>query len=101
MLIRQVETLPSNFKKPIQTYETKYMYTGFRRYDTYKKVLSSLIEKEGKVYLEETPCDTQVFSRVYHTELVKVNVYQQSPLVWSEQLSPTEIYFFIQEQQTA
>ncbi len=101
MLIRQIQTLPSNVKKPIQTYETKYIYTGFSRYDTYKKVLSKMIEKEGKLYLEETPCDIQVFSRAYHTELVKVSVYQKSPLLWSEQLSPTEIYFFIQEQQTA
>ena len=98
MLIHQIQTLPSNVKKPIKTYETKYMYTGFSRYDTYKKVLSKMIEKEGKIYLEESPCDIQVFSRTYHTELVKVSIYQESPRLWSEQLSPTEIYFF-QEQQ--
>lgn len=81
-------------------YETSYIYTGFGRYDTEKKVSARIVEQpNGRWILYETPCDETVFSRGYHTELVRVTVYSQSPRIWKEELSPHEVYFFEQQAQ--
>lgn len=82
------------------TYETRYIYTGFSRYDTEKKISTRIVEQpNGRWILYETPCEDTVFSRGYYTELVRVTVYSQSPRIWKEELSPHDVYFFTQQDQ--
>lgn len=100
MEIKLLPNLPYNYSKPIKSYETRFVYIGFSKYDAERKVLSNMTEKEGKIYLTEYTEVPNVFPRAYHTELVRVTIYSESPRVWSEELSPFEIYFF-QEQQKA
>lgn len=100
MEIKLLPNLPYNYSKPIRTYETRFVYVGFSKYDAQRKILSKMEEKEGKIYLTEYTNVPNVFPRAYHTEMVRVNVYSESPRVWSEEVSPFEIYFF-QEQQNA
>ena len=92
-------TVPPEFKKQKgSTYETTYIYTGFSRYDTHKKTLARItVQPNGAWTFQESPCDTTVFSRGYHTELVRVTVYSESPRVWKEEISPHEVYFFQQQ----
>jgi hypothetical protein len=42
--------LPSEWatKKPIEKYETQFLYVGLSRYDTVKKTLSSIVRSPGK-----------------------------------------------------
>lgn len=100
MEIKLLPNLPYNYSKPIRTYETRFVYVGFSKYDAQRKILSKMEEKEGKIYLTEYTNVPNVFPRAYHTEMVRVNVYSESPRVWSEEVSPFEVYFF-QEQQNA
>ncbi len=99
MEVQLVSELPTEYKtQKGRTYETKYIYTGLRRYDTERKTLSHITgTPEGLIRIEETPCTTTVFSRAYHTELVRVTVYSETPRVWKEELSPHEIYIFVQQ----
>lgn len=99
MEIKVLPNLPYEYNKPIKTYETRFVYVGFSKYDAERRVLSKMIEKDGKIYLTEYTDVPNVFPRAYHTELVRVNVYSENPRVWSEELSPWEIYFFKQEKQ--
>jgi hypothetical protein len=80
------------------TYETRYIYTGFSRYDTEKKTIGRFVEKpNGRLMYYELPCTDTVFSRAYHTELVRVTVYSEKPRIWKEEVSPHEVYFFQQQ----
>ena len=99
MEVQLVSELPPEYKtQKGKTYETKYIYTGLRRYDTERKTLAHITgTPEGLIRIEETPCATEVFSRAYHTELVRVTVYSETPRVWKEELSPHEIYYFVQQ----
>lgn len=84
--------------KPVQTYETRMMYIGFKyRYDTHKKTISS-IEKhsDGSITCTETPSETHVFARAYASETVRVTVYSESPRVWVEETSPYDFVVFRQ-----
>lgn len=81
----------------MREYETRFLYTGFSRYDVERKVLSTLkLEEDGQVDYSERPHEGRVFSRVYATELVRVRVYSETPKVWAEELSPHETHFFQQ-----
>ncbi len=82
--------------KPIREYDTRFIYVGFKyRYDTQTKMLSS-IEKhsDGTMTYTEQPTQSQVFSRGYATEQVRVIVYSESPKVWCEEVSPTDSFVF-------
>jgi hypothetical protein len=82
--------------KPVQTYETRMMYIGFKyRYNTQKKTLSS-IEKhpDGSITFVEIPSSTEVFARAYASENVRVTLYSDSPRVWVEETSPYDLVVF-------
>ncbi len=91
-------TLPPEWSsKSGKSYDTKFVYVGFSRYDTEKKVLSKIVKRSnGTLHYTEGPCGT-TFSRGYHTELARVTLYSESPRVWSEELSPECIYYFVQQ----
>ena len=84
---------------PLSTYETKYVYTGFGKYDTERKKLIVMKKKDGKIFITETDYTPHVISRGYYTELVRVTVYSENPKIWKEELSPSEVYFFKQVKQ--
>lgn len=97
------ESIPAAYKdkRPLKTYETRYIYTGFRRYDVETKQLSALELKDGRLFYSEQPCTDTILSRGYATELVRVTVYAESPRAWAEELGPGEIHFFQQQTETA
>lgn len=90
--------LPCDLPKPIEIYETRFLYLGFGRYDVTKKMVSRIESTEdGKVQYTETPMTApSVFPKVYHSEQVRVVVYSQSPKVWKEELSPYDYTLFQQ-----
>jgi hypothetical protein len=99
MNVKLLSTLPAEWKckKPIQTYETRFVYIGFRRYDTHKKTISGFLHtSDGSVTYQEFPTSETVLSRAYHTECVRVTVYSESPRVWTEELSPYDLFAFVQ-----
>jgi len=100
MNIQISQTKPTN--RPIREYETQILYVGLKyRYDTHTKRLSSLERHtDGTITYSETPATTQVFSRGYSTETVRVIVYSDSPRVWCEEVSPTDYFVFAQQQPT-
>ena len=77
--------------KPIHSYDTHFLYIGVERYDMVAKTLSSFTS-EGEY--TQTPCQQTTFSSGYATEAVRVTLYSESPRVWSEELSPQEVFFF-------
>ena len=86
--------------KPLETYETRFLYLGFSRYNTEKKTLEQFRRgSDGEITFRSTPLALGVASRCYHTEYARVSVYSTSPLVWSETLSPSETHFFVQKPQ--
>jgi hypothetical protein len=91
-------TIPDEWKNSKgKSYDTRFLYTGFSRYDVEKKMLSQIKVIDGRIVYVETPCDQTVFSRSYTTEHARVTVYSESPRIWSEELSPNEIYFLAQQ----
>jgi hypothetical protein len=83
------------------TYETRYIYTGFRKYDVERKKIIEMTQGPNDTFfISESPYSGNVLSRGYHVELVRVTVYSESPRVWKEELSPHEVYFFAQQQPT-
>lgn len=98
MEIQITREIPNEYsQKAGKTYETKYMYTGYSRYDTVRKVLVQIVEENGRFLYTETPCTDTVFSRVYAVEHVRVTVYSESPRIWKEELSPGEVFFYRQQ----
>lgn len=96
MKITVTNTRPDT--KPVQTYETRIMYIGFKyRYDIQKKTISS-IEKhsDGSITFTEKPSESDVFARGYATENVRVTVYSESPRIWMEETSPYDCVVFRQ-----
>lgn len=90
--------LPSEWasKKPIERYETQFLYVGLSRYDTVKKTLSNISRtQEGKAYYTETPYDGNL-ARCYVSEFVTVSVYSTSPRVWTEDLGVNDCQAFIE-----
>ena len=86
-------TIPTRWRsaKPIQSYDTHFLYIGVERYDTVAKTLS-YFTSDGDY--GQTPCQQTTFSSGYATEPVRVTLYSESPRVWSEELSPEELFFF-------
>jgi hypothetical protein len=89
-------TLPAEWKKtkPIHSYDTHFLYTGVERYDMVMKTLSSFTS-EGEY--TNIPCEDTTFSSSYAKEAVRITIYSQSPRVWSEELSPHDVFFFVQQ----
>lgn len=102
MRIEISKTMPPEFTsaKPIRTYETKYVYTGFRRYDIDRKMLMEFVETPTGLIMQEIPIVTDVFSKGYSVENASVTVYSEKPRIWKEVLNPFVTHFFreIQEQ---
>jgi hypothetical protein len=93
-------TVPEQYKKQKgTTYETRYLYTGFGRYNEHDKTLESIqVDEKGEYDFFSRHQEAQVFSRVYHTELVTITLYSTSPRVWSETVGPVTYFFQAIEQ---
>lgn len=87
-------------RKPLEEYETTFLYTGFRRYNPKTKRLAQFLHEDGKVLYSEIPWESGVLSRCYASEPVRVVVYSTSPAAWAEFLTPTEVHFYHQAQHT-
>jgi len=84
-------------KKPLEHYETQFLYVGLSRYDTTKKTLTSLFQTpEGKTIYTESPYDGSL-ARCYVSEFVTVTVYSHSPRVWAEESGSDECTYFVQQ----
>jgi len=76
------------------TYETRYLYTGFGRYNEHEKTLEVIqFEVDGSCSFFSRPHTPEVFSRVYHTEAITLTLYSASPRVWKEEVG-TSAWFF-------
>jgi len=86
-------------KKPVERYETQFLYVGFSRYDVAKKRLSNLVRtQDGKTLYHELPCDDSVLAKCYVTEYATVTVYSLNPRVWVEDLGVNDVHAFVQKQ---
>jgi hypothetical protein len=72
------------------TYETKYLYTGFGKFNTAKSRMEAIEAKDGRYIFTGRPHNPSVFSRVYHTELATVTEYEGA---WSETVGDTTFFF--------
>ena len=91
--------IPDEWKgKEGKTYETKYIYIGFRRLNSVTNKIQTIeVNPDGTwTFQEEDNLNSGVLSRSYNTELVTVTEYSQSPRVWSESIDPEHIFFFRQ-----
>jgi len=100
MRIEILTEVPPEFAKvkPLRTYETQYIYTGFRRYDVERSVLMEFVETTEGTILKEAPHDPGVFSRGYSAEVAVVSVYSETPRIWKEYLNPHVTHFFREKQ---
>ena len=99
MEIQMMGAMPKewNDKKPVESYETTFLSTGFSRYNTTKKTLSHFLrETDGRLTYTESLCEATVFPRVYASEFTRVTVYSLTPRVWKEEVGMEEVHFFIQ-----
>lgn len=96
MKIHVLYELPDEWKnkKPIRSYETRFLYVGLRRLDTFNKTLSMFQHTENGLVYHEEPFPDITISRLYSTENALVSVYSESPRVWVEELSPHERYVY-------
>lgn len=84
-------------KKPVERYETQFLYVGLSRYDTVKKTLSAILRStDGKVLYDETPYDDGPLARSYVSEFATVTVYSKSPRVWVEDMGINEQTVFVE-----
>lgn len=98
MEVKQLLTLPQSLTSSPRTYETRYLYTGFGKYDTHRNMVIFMERlPNGNVKIRETEYKPHAIWRVYHTEHVRIDIYQESPRIWSETLSPHEVYYFQQQ----
>lgn len=86
--------LPWKTAKPIRSYDTNFLYIGVERYDIATKTLSSFTS-EGEY--TQRPCTETSFSSSYTNEAVRVTIYSESPRMWSEELSPHDVFFFTEQ----
>lgn len=95
MKIAIIEGLPEKFTGiKGTTYETKYFYTGFGRYNEYEKTLEAMqFNPDGSCSFFTRPHEPEVFSRVYYTEAVTITLYSTSPRVWKEEVGGV-VWFF-------
>lgn len=83
--------------RPLEDYETQFLYTGLSRVDTVKKVVSQFVRApDGHITYTEYPCDASVFPRVYASEWARVRVYSRTPRVWTETLGVDIVQAFVQ-----
>jgi len=99
MKISISSTIPKKWRsaKALKTYETNFIYVGVERYNTVTKTLSSIERNGDTLTYKEEPCTHPTFSSSYANEHVRVTVYSESPRVWSEELAPHELFFFVQQ----
>lgn len=100
MKIQLLSDLPPEWatKKPLRTYETRFLSIGFRRYDvTQNRVSSFSRAADGSIDYDEQAFDGSVLARSYAVEYVRVDVYSDSPRVWVEEISPHERFVFVQQ----
>jgi hypothetical protein len=100
MEVKLLRHLPPSWtaKKPIETYETTFLYIGFSRYDTAKQKLSNLVRTKDGIFYTETPASPSCLARCYTTEHVRVTVYSESPRVWIEDVGVSDRHVFVQQQ---
>jgi hypothetical protein len=89
------EKIPANYEKQKgTTYETKYFYTGFGRYNEQEKTFEVMkLEADGSYSFSKQPHEAGVFSRVYHVEAVTLTLYSASPRVWKEVVGEHTSFF--------
>ncbi len=95
MEVRLLDAVPPEWtsKKPIETYETRFLYIGFSRYDTTKQVLTKFIRQDdGTINMSEAPHKEAFFARCYHTEHARVTVYSLNPRVWTEEVDGLQCF---------
>jgi hypothetical protein len=100
MEIHMTSRLPSEWvtKKPIEEYETQFLYVGLSRYDTVKKTLSCIVRKpDGKALYTESPYEGSL-ARCYVSEFATVTIYSLNPRVWLEDLGINDRHAFVQKQ---
>jgi len=83
-------------KKPLERYETQFIYVGLSRYDTAKKTLSSFVRTPEKTIYSEKPYGEGQLARCYVSEFATVTIYSHSPRVWVEDLGIDDKAVFIQ-----
>ncbi len=90
--------LPPEFasKRPIRSYDTRYLYTGFSRYNVETKIISTITVNNNKFFYKEAKFEGTTFPRVYTAEHVRIDIYSENPKIWSETLNPHDIHFFQQ-----
>ena len=100
MEITILNSVPQKFlKQKGKTYETKYLYTGFGKFNTVKSRMETIEEKsDGRYIFTARPHKPSVFSRVYHTELVTITDYDGG---WSETVGDTTFFFHATTQEDA
>jgi hypothetical protein len=99
MEVEILTEIPAEWKSKQGTiYETRYLYTGFSRYDIERLVFSKIEKRGDKFFYHEVEMVEDCFPRSYHVEHVRVTVYSTSPRVWVEELSPDNLYFFREKQ---
>ena len=99
MEVELTYSIPDAWKDaPCTTYETQYIYIGFRRLNVKTRKLQSIEFTQTGLWMfsEEDNLHSGVLSRAYHTEHVTVTEYSKSPRVWSESLAPDQLFFFRQ-----
>ena len=90
--------LPSEWatKKPLEKYETQFLYVGLSRYDTAKKTLSSIVRSPEKTTYVETPYGDGHLAKCYITEYATITVYSHSPRVWKEDMGVNDVTVFVE-----
>ena len=82
------------------TYETRYLYTGFGRYNEHEKTLEVFQRSDdGQTTFFTRPYDLKVLSRVYHTEHVRVTLYSSKPRIWTEDVGEGTLFFQLSDYQ--
>ena len=94
MRVRIHSEPPGPLPPPLSTYETKNIYTGMGWFNSAKKTLCKLVERDGATFYYEATWNGSVLSRGYHTELVRVTTYKENPRLWKEETSPHQQHFF-------
>jgi len=96
------ETVPAKYAKMKGTvYETRYVYTGFGRFNEHEKTLEVFQrEEDGRTTFFTRPYVLSVVSRVYHVEHARVTLYSAEPRIWSEDVDG-KVCFFSSSNQTS
>jgi hypothetical protein len=94
------ERIPDQWKEAKgTTYETRYLYTGFGRFNEFEKTLETIQDNNDGTYdFFSRPHTAGVFSRVYNVELVRITLYSVCPRIWSETVFGETFFFQAIEQ---